>query len=100
MKNILLIFIFSFFIISCSKEENQMIMTQNATIFYDPSIIDNCKYTIKTESNNFYAVKILDEMFRENNLKVKISYFITDEKMNCGFSNNMFIIQIKTIERI
>lgn len=97
MRNILFIFILSF-IISCSKEEDQTVIIENATIFYDPVGADNCKYSVKTESNDFYAIEQLDEKFRENNLEVKISYFITDERMNCGFDTDLPIIKIEKIE--
>ena len=88
-----------FFATSCSEEEVKL-QTENATIYYDASEIDNCIYTIKTENNNFYSVENLDETFRENNLQVKISYTITSEKIDCGFSNNLTIIKLESIERI
>lgn len=103
MKNIPLILITLFFIYRCSEEEVKLqneLQTENATIYYDASEIDNCIYTIKTESNSFYSVENLDETFRENNLQVKISYTKTNGKINCGFSNNLTVIKIESIERI
>lgn len=90
-------------ITGCSEEETKQqneLQTENATIYYDVSEIDNCIYTIKTESNSFYSVENLDETFRENNLQVKISYTKTNRKINCGFSNNLTVIKIESIERI
>ena len=92
-----------FIVTNCSEEvvkQQNELQTENVTIYYDASEIDNCIYTIKTESNNFYSVKSLNEIFRENNLKVKISYTKTNERINCGFSNNLTVIEIKSIERI
>jgi hypothetical protein len=103
MKNILLILSFFFFITACNEDETEQqenIITENATVYYDASEIDNCIYTIKTENNNFYSVENLDEIFRENNLTVKISYTKTDKRLNCGFSNNLIVIKIVTIDKI
>lgn len=98
-----LILITLFFTTGCSKNESDLqenIVTESATVYYDAFGIDNCIYTIKTESNNFYTVESLDETFRENNLQVKISYTKTNEKINCGFSNNLTVIKIESIKRI
>ena len=98
-----LILIIFFLFTGCNEEEAKQqneLQTENATIYYDASEIDNCIYTIKTDSNNFYSLESLDETFRENNLQVKISYTKTNEKINCGFSNNLTVIKIESIERI
>tara|TARA_B110001450_G_C17531181_1_gene444746 strand:- start:176 stop:487 length:312 start_codon:yes stop_codon:yes gene_type:complete len=103
MKNIYLIITILFLFTGCSENEEKQqenILTENATVYYDSSAIDNCVYTIKTESNKFYAVESLDEIFRENSLMIRISYTMTDEKLNCGFSNNLTIIKIETITKI
>jgi hypothetical protein len=103
MKNMYLILSVLLLFTGCNEEEakqEENIVTENAVVYYDSSAIDNCVYTIKTESNNFYTVESLDEIFRENNLMIKISYTVTDEKLNCGFSNNLTIIKIETIEKI
>ena len=102
MKNMYLILTMLFLFTGCSEEkgQEQEVLTETATIYYDASGIDNCTYTIKTESNQFYAVENLDERFRENNLMVKISYSKTSEKLNCGFSNNLTVIKLETIEKI
>jgi hypothetical protein len=103
MKNMILILIALLFTTGCSENESDQqenIVTESATVYYDASGIDNCIYTIKTESNNFYAVENLDETFRENNLTVKISYTKTNERLNCGFSNNLTVIKIESIEKI
>lgn len=103
MKNIYLILTIFTFITGCSEEEakqQENIVTENATIYYDASEIDNCMYTIKTDGNQFYAVENLEETFRENNLTVKISYTKTSERFNCGFSNNLTVIKIQSIEKI
>ena len=103
MKKMFLILSILFIVTNCSEkvvEQQNELQTENATIYYDASEIDNCIYTIKTESNNFYSVKSLNETFRENNLKVKISYTKTNERINCGFSNNLTVIELESIERI
>ena len=92
-----------FFTTGCGEEEakqQEEIITENATLYYDSSGIDNCVYTFKTESNNFYTIENINEKFRQNNLSVKISFKITDNIMNCGFSGGLPVIQIETIEKI
>ena len=103
MKNMYLILSVLFLFTGCNEEETKQedeLITENATIYYDASEIDNCIYTIKTESNNSYSVESLDETFRENNLQVKISYTKTNGKINCGFSNNLTLIKLESIKRI
>lgn len=101
MKNLFLILSIFLFVTGCSeKEQNIEFITQNATIHFDPSGIDNCIYTIQTENNVFYTVENLAEEFRVDNLKVKITYTETVNKLNCGFAGNLIIIQIETIEKI
>lgn len=103
MEKIFLILSILFIAINCTKEEVKQqneLQTKNATIYYDTSEIDNCLYTIKTESNNVYTVKSLDETFRKDNLKVKNSYTKSNEKINCGFSGNLTVIKLKSIKKI
>ena len=103
MKNMFLILITLLFTTGCSEEETKQqenLVTENATIYYDSSGIDNCIYTFKTDSNNFYTIENLNEEFRQNNLRVNISFRETDNTMNCGFSGSLTIIQIETIEKI
>ena len=100
MKNMFLILSVFLFITGCSEEDTNQLATENATIYYDSSGIDNCIYTIKTDSNNFFTIENINEEFRQNNLRVNISFRKTDNTMNCGFSGNLTIIQIETIEKI
>lgn len=103
MKNMILILSTFFLIIGCSEEESKPqneLITENATIYYDSSGVDNCVYTFKTDSNNFYSVENINEKFRQNNLKVKISFIITNDIMNCGFSGGLTKIKIESIEKI
>ena len=82
----------------CTKEITYQ--TENATLYYDPSGVDNCIYTLQTDLNRFYTVAYLEEAFRINNLRVKISFQITNQVRNCGFSGPLTLIQIKTLEKI
>lgn len=103
MKNMFLILSIFFLITGCSEEKTEQqenIITEKATIYYDSSGIDNCVYTFKTESNNFYTIENINEEFRQNNLRAKISFKITNNIMNCGFSGGLPVIQIETIEKI
>jgi len=87
--------------LSCSdNEQSQSINTENATIYYDPSGIDNCVYTLKMDNEKYYSTEHLDNEFRENNLRVKISYRKTEKELNCGFSGNLTIIEIETIKKL
>ena len=94
---------FSFF--HCNEEKDkqtpiQEVFTENATIHYDKSGIDNCVYGITMDSKAFYTVDELDDDFNENNLRVKISYKITEEELNCGFGGYLPKIEIITIRKI
>ena len=82
----------------CNEEITYQI--ENANLFYDASGVDNCIYTLQTDLNRFYTVAYLDEGFRINNLRVKISFQATSQVRNCGFSGPLNLIQIKTIEKI
>jgi hypothetical protein len=86
----------------CTKENHNQtdMITENAIIYYDPSGTDNCVFTIKTENNNYYTVKNLNEDFRQDNLSVRISYNITTNKTNCGFSGPLTLIEIISIRKI
>ena len=103
MKNMFLIMSIFFMTTGCSEEETKQqenVIIENATIYYDSSGIDNCVYTFKTDSNSFYTIENINEEFRQNNLRVKISFKITDNIMNCGFSGGLTVIQIKAMEKI
>ena len=90
---------FSFF--HCNEEKDERpVFTENATIHYDKKGIDNCVYTIAMDSKAFYTVDELDDDFNENNLRVKISYKITEEELNCGFGGYLPKIEIITIKKI
>ena len=78
----------------------QDVFTENATIHYDKSGIDNCVYTIAMDSKAFYTVDELDDDFNENNLRVKISYKVTEEGSSCGFGGYLPKIEIITIKKI
>jgi len=101
MKKLILSIGIIIFALSCSdNEQNQNIITENATIYYDSSSIDNCVYTLKMDNEKYYSTEHLDNEFRENNLRVKISYRKTEKKLNCGFSGDLTIIELETIKKI
>ena len=95
---------FSFFHCNEKKDERPVderpVFTENATIHYDKKGIDNCVYTIAMDSKAFYTVDELDDDFNENNLRVKISYKIIEEELNCGFGGYLPKIEIITIKKI
>ena len=82
------------------KISEQQIFTENATIHYDPTGIDNCVYGITMDSKKDYTVDELDDDFNEDNLRVKISYKIIEEGLNCGFGGYLPKIEIITIRKI
>lgn len=103
MKNIILVLTTLLLISACNNNESNQqneFQTENATIYYDASGIDNCVYTIETDSKKTYTVENLNNDFNQNNLRVKISFEVTDNIMNCGFSGGLKEIKIVSIEKL
>lgn len=102
MKNMFLFLSIFLFTTGCGGEDTNQhpLVTENATLYYDSSGIDNCIYTFKTDSNNFYSTENIHEGFRRNNLRVSISFRKTNKTLNCGFSGHLTLIQIEAIEKI
>ena len=82
------------------KISEQQVFTENATIHYDPTGIDNCVYVIDTDNKESFTIDELDDDFNEDNLRVKISYKVTEEELNCGFGGYLPKIEIITIKKI
>ena len=104
MKNMILIFS-ALAILSCGNddEQNKSMIAENATLYYDPSGIDNCVYTFKTDNGGYFYTtdESLDNKFREEgDSRVKISYSKTERRLNCGFAGYLTIIKIESIQTL
>ena len=102
MKKIILLTSFVLFIVGCEKNDqnNREIITENAIVYYRPNSGAECILTLRTERNYSYALENINTEFKEDELQVKISYYITDEVFDCGFGGNLNIIEIVNIEKI
>lgn len=100
MKKIIILFSFLIFFSSCDKEETEVVLTKNATIYIDKTEVDNCMYSVKTDDNEFYATKVLPGLNETANFRARITYTLTDGTINCGFGGYLTEIKISNIVKI
>ncbi|MBC6425025.1 MAG: hypothetical protein GDA51_00825 [Ekhidna sp.] len=108
MKNIVLPFLICFILPGCNDDntvQQENLITENATVWYLAPCIssnDNYIYAVNTEKNNLYIPEnFFDEKFRQDNLKIKITFLKTEKSMECGgFIGISPIIKIVAIEKI
>lgn len=100
MKKFSLLLLVIFVFASCDSDDSDDLITKNATIFIDESQVDNCLYTIKTENNEFFTTDNLKGEYSESSLAARITYQITEERNNCGFSGSLIKIEILKLTEI
>jgi len=101
LKKILLIFGLLIFFSGCDKDESEIVIIKNATIYIDPSEVDNCMYSIKTDDNEFYATKVLPGVNNTTTtFRASITYTLTDGTINCGFGGYLTEIRISNIVKL
>ncbi len=101
MKKIILIFSLLIFFSSCDKDESEDIIIKNVTIYIDPSEVDNCQYSIKTDDNEFYATKALPGVNNTTTtFRARITYTLTEGTINCGFGGYLTEIRISNIVKL
>lgn len=99
MKKLSLLLLFIFVFVNCDSDDSVDPITKTATIYIDESEVDNCLYTIKTESNEFFTTETLPGEYSVNTLEAQITYNVTEERDNCGFGGSLIKIEIlKLIE--
>lgn len=81
-------------LVNCDSADPDPPITKNATILIDESEVDNCLYTIKTESNEFFTTDKLPVEFSENSFDAQITFQLTEEKSDCGFSGSLIKIKV------
>ena len=94
---------------ACKKDKN--VLTTEATVVYTGSIaVDGCEWLIYVEgvgpydnqtgpSRTYYNVVNLPERYKQNNLKVVISYKLLSSRYHCGMiANDPGIEQIEVKE--
>ena len=94
MKKLILLLLVIFVFVSCDSDDSDDPITKNATILIDEIEVDNCLYTIKTESNEFFTTDSLPGEYSEDNFEARITYHITEERGNCGFGSALNKIKI------
>lgn len=86
----------------CRKHPDSI--TADATVIDDTATFDNCgAYMVVIGEGvgaTWYKPENLSKEFREDNLKVKIVYSITDKTHNCGFGGYVPVITIHRIKKI
>lgn len=90
--NLLLIVLLLF--AGCTSDDSDNTITQTATITIDAFEVDNCMYTIKTESKEFFTTDHLIGDYSETTFDARITYRVTEEKGNCGFAGSLSKIKI------
>src|SRR5690606_13411834 len=100
MKRLSLLLLIIFIVVSCHSDDSDDPITKNATIFIDESEVDNCWYTIKTESNEFFTTDNLPGEYSEDNFEARITYQITAERGDCGFGGVLVKIKILKLVEI
>ncbi|MGY5847665.1 hypothetical protein ACW6QP_09610 [Salegentibacter sp. HM20] len=100
MKKFSLLILIIFAFVSCESDDSDDPITKNVTISIDRSEVDNCLYTIKTESNEFFTTDNLPGEYSENTLEARITYKLTEERSNCGFAGSLIKIEILKLVEI
>ena len=97
---------FLFLLLSCKKERScEVCDTEtgfvNATIFDGgPVETDGCGWLIKIGDDKYYHPDQLDEVFKQNNLNVRICYLASTEKYICGIGAlSIPVIEILEIKK-
>ena len=100
MKKLSLLFLFLLVLAGCESDDSDNSITKTATIIIDESEVDNCLYTIKTESNEFFTTDNLPGEHSENTFEARITYQMTEERGDCGFAGSLIKIKILKLVEI
>ena len=74
---------------------------KEATIVFTGMVeADGCDWLIEVEPQVFYRADSLPASFKENNLRVTISYYITDKEYTCGWNRKLPIIHVVDMKKI
>ncbi len=86
--------------ISCEKCIGESI-TKNAIIFYSGIVeADGCSWLVQVDDTHSYHPDVLDIAFQHDQLNVKVTYQLTQEKFICGiFLTEIPVIHIVKIEK-
>lgn len=69
-------------IASCKKDKN--LVSANATIVDSgPTSLDGCGWLVKIEDNTLYHVTNLEDVYKENNMQVVITYHLLTTQYRC-----------------
>jgi len=83
-------------ITNCENDDKDMVT--GSVLYFAPP--DNCNdYMIKID-NKIYKPKTLENQYKVDGLKVRLSYRITNEQWNCGFGGYQTVIEILKIEKL
>ncbi len=83
-----------FVTVGCEKSKEENILKDDATIIYEGNpALDGCGYFIKIRNTKYKPISLLQN-FKTENLKVKITYQILEDKWSCNWQEKKYI-QIK-----